>query len=164
MARNGADFRQLQQFHEKLERELQGTELEKFIKGAIKFLTAEFLRYVIPKTPVDDKSKNHVGGTLRRGWVANKEVGDGDNSNVINEFMNTVSVIKNGINYIIRVENPTEYASYVEYGHRTRNGGGMGYVEGQHFMADTEDEIGANAVEMLEDLLLEKINSALGGR
>lgn len=159
MARGGADFRELEQFTQKLEQELQGEQLEEFIKGAVKFLTAQFLMYVIPKTPVDDKSKNHVGGTLRRGWTNKQDYGENPSVSAMQDFMNDVSVLRVGNKYILRVINPTEYASYVEYGHRTRNDGGMGYVQPQHFMTKTEEEIEAHASEMLEDLLREKLAS-----
>lgn len=168
MARSGVNYRQLEQFANKLQRELQGRELEEFLKGAVKFLTAQFLAYVIPKTPVDDKNKYHRGGTLRRNWIAGKgdssfekkELTSNDVTPYVEEFMTTVSVMKLGNSkYLLRVKNNTEYASYVEYGHRTR--GGNGYVPPQHFMTDTEAEIDGSAVRMLEDLLEEKLKNLM---
>ena len=33
-----------------------------------------------------------------------------------------------------------EYAPHVEYGHRTRGGGGIGFVSGQHFLQKNVDD------------------------
>lgn len=164
-----SDFRELSRFKAKLERKLQGAELEKFMRDATKFLTAQFLAKVIEKTPVDDKSRNHRGGTLRRGWIVG---GGGDALSQANvspavlealakEFASTISVRKSGKNFIVRVDNPTPYASYVEFGHRTRNGGGMGFVEGQKFQLKTEMEIQAHASAMLGDILEQKIQEVM---
>lgn len=165
-----SDYRGLSRFAEKLERELQGAELDKFIRDATKFLVAEFLRYVIQKTPVDDKNPNHRGGTLRRGWVLGGGGGDAlSQANVspavlealAKDFVSSISVLRVGKNYIVRVINHTPYASYVEFGHRTRNGGGMGFVRGQNFQSDTEQEIQAHASEMLRDILMDKIQKVM---
>lgn len=57
--------------------------------------------------------------------------------------------------YQIEVINPVEYASYVEYGHRTR--GGKGWVEGQYFLTISEQELRTIAplllVKQLEQFL-----------
>ena len=54
-----------------------------------------------------------MGGTLRRGWTVG-------------------TVIKSGKQYNIEVINSVEYASYVEFGHRTRNH--KGWVPGQYML------------------------------
>ncbi len=168
MARR-SNYRELTRFKERLQRNLQGAELDKFIRDCTKFLMAEFLKYVIMKTPVDDKNPNHQGGTLRRGWIAGAGGDAFSQANLspsvveglAKEFMQSVNVLRVGRSFVVRVINNTAYASYVEFGHRTRNGGGVGFVEGQHFAEDTEREIETHSGEMLEYLLRKKLEGVM---
>lgn len=66
------------------------------------------LRKTKKRTPVGEY-KDHAGGTLRRNW-----------------FISDVK--KKGNNLEIEIYNPTEYAPFVEYGHRKRNNS---WVEGK---------------------------------
>jgi len=51
----------------------------------------------------------------------------------------------------IEVFNNVEYAAHVEFGHRTRGGGG--FVPGQHFLRDAVDESRENFVKDANDIL-----------
>ena len=66
--------------------------------------------------------------------------------------------------YSVTVTNPVYYASYVEYGHRQTPGRYVpaigkrlvkNWVEGQHFLKLSEEELREIAPEMLEKLLNE---------
>ncbi len=80
-----------------------------------------------------------MGGTLRRNWTI-----DG------------VEVQRVGNDYVLDVINPTEYASYVEYGHRTRGGG---WCEGRYMLTISSDEIEKLAPKLIE----QRIKAWLGG-
>lgn len=117
MARWGnADFEQLRELQERLQK-LQQIDLDKFCENASKELAARLLALVVPRTPVGqypaETGKN--GGTLRRGWTAGKQTAPG-------VYAKSLPVEKSGNQYIIRVINPVEYASYVEFGHRQTPG------------------------------------------
>ena len=56
---------------------------------------------------------------------------------------------------VIEIINPVEYASYVEFGHRTR--GGKGWVEGKFILSVAEEEIQASAPKILENKLKKKL-------
>ena len=58
---------------------------------------------------------------------------------------------------MIEIVNPVEYASYVEYGHRTRNH--KGWVAGQFMMTISEQEVQTIAPKILEN----KLKKFLGG-
>lgn len=73
-----------------------------------------------------------TGGTLRRGWTIG-------------------NVTKSADGYTVEIINPTEYASYVEFGHRTR--GGKGFVNGKFMMTISEQELEADAPRILEQKL-----------
>jgi hypothetical protein len=107
---------------------------------AIKELAARLLRKVIKRTPVGQypKSTGKKGGTLRRNWT----IGE---------------VVKTGNTYTIEVINPTEYAPYVEFGHRTPNH--MGWVEGKFMLTISEQELQKDAPK----ILMNKLKTFMGG-
>lgn len=123
---------------------LQGQDLDAFMEACAKELAARLLAKVIKRTPVGDypKSSGKKGGTLRRGWTAGKrESAKGyADSLTINHFGNT---------YVIEIVNPVEYASYVEYGHRTANH--KGWVQGRFMLTISEQEIQNIAPKVLEN-------------
>lgn len=65
-----------------------------------------------------------------------------------------------GDTYVIEVINPVEYASYVEFGHRTA--GGNGWVEGRHMLTISEEEIKRDASGILEAKLKKWLAGADG--
>ncbi|MEW9486442.1 HK97 gp10 family phage protein, partial [Clostridioides difficile] len=67
-------------------------------------------------------------------------------------YARSLPVYKQGNNYIIEVVNPTEYASYVNFGHRTKDG--KGWVKGQHFLTISEMELQSQVDKIIEKKLL----------
>lgn len=154
-----------------------------FVESCAKELAARLLRLVVKRTPVGDysheievvakrDSKNHKkgdvykkkvnpsgkkGGTLRRGWTSQKGSGsEGLNTRGAAQFVDTLKVNHFGDTYVIEIVNPVEYASYVEYGHRTRNH--KGWVKGVFMMTISEQELEKIAPKVLEN----KIKKYLG--
>jgi hypothetical protein len=168
------DFKGLEKFAKQLNK-LNKEQIELFSEKSIKELAARLLAKVIKRTPVGEYDKpvtftvpagknvkfttksgkvvNFVtknsktvtftphtgkkGGTLRRGWTIG-------------------NVTKSSDGYMVEIINPTEYASYVEFGHRTR--GGKGWVNGKFMMTISEQELEADAPKILEA----KLNKFLG--
>lgn len=174
MARGGKfDFRQV----EKLQKQIEQLERERdqFCEACAKELAARLLAKVMKRTPVgkapkldgpktvkikgsDGKSRTflskngaikqkywagYVGGTLRRSWTAG-------------------TIQKIGDAYQIEVVNPTEYASYVEYGHRQKPGRYVpalgkslkkGWVPGKFMLTISEQQLESQAPELLEKKL-----------
>ena len=148
MAKNGGcDFRDWERLRDNLK--ATDAQLQAFIESCAKELAARLLAKVIRRTPVGKhpKSTGKKGGTLRRGWTAGKSATD---------YAQSLNVQKIGDSYVIEIVNPTEYASYVEFGHRTR--GGKGWVEGRFMLTISEQEIEAAAPGILE----RKIKQILG--
>jgi hypothetical protein len=121
-----------------------------FIESCAKELAARLLAKVIKRTPVGQypSGSGKVGGTLRRGWT-------GDKSQAGSAFAGNLKVNHFGDTYVIGVENPVEYASYVEFGHRTRNH--SGWVEGKFMLTISEQEIQSAAPKVLENKLKKKL-------
>ena len=160
------DVSALKDFKQRLET-LTDSQVDAFMNRAVRECANWLLSLVIPRTPV---GKIH-GGTLRRGWLNNtgNQAGKGAGTNVsasqITARANSMNVErgKRG-GYSVTVTNPVYYASYVEYGHRQTPGRYVpaigkrlvkSWVEGQHFLKLSEEELREIAPEMLEELLNE---------
>lgn len=144
--KGGVDFRDWEKLKENLK--VTDGQLNLFIESCAKELAARLLAKVIKRTPVGQypSSSGKKGGTLRRGWTAGKSATDYAQSLRVNHFGDT---------YVIEIVNPTEYASYVEFGHRTRN---AGWVGGKFMLSISEQEIESAAPLILE----RKIKKLLG--
>lgn len=162
------DTRELDEFTEKV-KGLSEEKIQKFNEDTVKEIAAKTLAKIIERTPVGEygtKSvefttkegkkvsftahSNKAGGTLKRGWTAGKDV------DPYSFIMANSEVIKKGRTYIVFISNPVNYASYVEYGHRTVNG--TGWVDGRFMMTISEDEM----QDELPALLEKKLNDFLG--
>lgn len=144
MGRNGRmKFDELKELKKNLEN-FSKTEFNSFMESCAKELAARLLREVVLKTPVGiyPTSSGKEGGTLRRGWTAGKD------TNAKN-YAYSLKVQHSGKIYKIEITNPVEYASYVEFGHRTRSG--KGWVEGHHMLTVSEQEIQSIAPKILEN-------------
>ena len=180
----GFNANQLRRFQRKLN-EIKPEDVSGFIDACAKELAARLLATVIKRTPVGDyskevevvakrDSKNHkkgdkytkrvnpsgkVGGTLRRGWTAktHEEAAGGSGRADAKAYAASLTVNHFGDMVVIEIINPVEYASYVEYGHRTRNH--TGWVPGRFMMTISVQEIQNIAPDVLEN----KVRRFLGG-
>ena len=134
------DYDGLRRLKEQLEKINQTDE---FFTACAKELAARLLAKTIKRTPVGDypKSTGKTGGTLRRGWTA------GQNANA-KAYAESLPVQRVGGDFVIDIINPVEYASYVEYGHRTANH--KGWVEGKFMLTISAKEVQDMAPRILE--------------
>ena len=125
---------------------------DEFVESCAKELAARLLRIVVKRTPVGEypKSTGKKGGTLRRGWTGQKR-------SSAKGYADSLTVHHFGDTYVIEIVNPVEYASYIEYGHRTANH--KGWVKGKFMMTISEQELEKIAPRVLEN----KIKKYLGG-
>lgn len=151
------DYKQLQKLRDNLQR-LQEIDMDKFCEDVSKGLAARLLQLVIPVTPVGQypKSSGKKGGTLRRGWTARTEQAAKEGGKVDPKaYANALPVFRRGRNFYIEVINPVTYASYVEFGHRTRGGGG--WVAGRYFLTLAESQLESRAPAIIEKELEKKL-------
>lgn len=158
MGMGSVDMRELVKFQENLNNLASEAKRQQFCEACAKELAARLLVKVIKRTPVGDYSgapytcesgKSHkgnkisgkVGGTLRRGWTGNKRES-------AKNCVDKLSVKHSGGTYVIEIVNPVEYASYVEYGHRTSNH--KKWVPGHFMMTISENEIKRIAPQLIE--------------
>ncbi len=140
---SASDLKKLQQQLNKL----KDNKVDAFVEGCAKELAARLLTRVIKRTPPGDypKSTGKKGGTLKRGWTAGKSSSSYGGAK---EYANSLKVNHYGGFFVIEIVNPVEYASFVEYGHRTR--GHKGWVPGRFMLTISEQEIQAIAPKVLE--------------
>ena len=134
------NFRELKDFEKKLK---SMKDPDVFVESCAKELAARLLAKVIKRTPVGDypKSSGKKGGTLRRGWTGEKRAS-------ASAYVDSLTVHHFGDTYVIEIVNPVEYASHVEYGHRTANH--KGWVSGVFMMTISEQELQEIAPKVLE--------------
>lgn len=155
MARWGrCSFSQFQQFAKRFEK-LSESEIDNLCVDCARELAARLLALVIPATPVGKypRGSGNKGGTLRRGWGA-KSAKSG------REYAQSLHVTKAGNAYTVEIINPVEYASYVEFGHRTVNGG---WVPGQYMLTISEEKLKKIAPSVLEKMILKKLKEVCDG-
>ena len=139
----------MKEFRDKLKK-LQDPDA--FVESCAKELAARLLRLVVKRTLVGlyPKGSGKKGGTLKRGWTGEKRAS-------AQGYAESLKVNHFGDTYVIEIVNPVEYASYVEYGHRTANH--KGWVKGQFMMTISEQELSKIAPKVLEN----RIKKYLGG-
>lgn len=150
MANSGVNYRELDAFRRKVRASLGANQVDMFIESCAKELAARLLAKVIKRTPVGEypSGSGKTGGTLRRGWT-------GEKNQAASAYAGNLKVNHYGGVYVIEIVNPVEYASYVEFGHRTRNH--EGWVEGRFMLTISEQEIQADAPRVLENKLKKKL-------
>lgn len=105
-----------------------------------------------------------VGGTLRRGWTSKTHdeaaSGTGKRGEPAKEYAASLPVRKVGDYYKIQIINPVEYASYVEFGHRTKSGG---WVEGRYMLTISEEQLKQISPAVLQRMINKKLHEVLNG-
>ena len=157
------DFKKLKDLQTKLNK-LQPSDIDLFCEQCAKELAARLLAKVIKRTPVGEypAETGIKGGTLRRGWTAESEreaqaaaaFGGGSGAKA---YAESLKVQKVGREYHIEIVNPVNYATYVEYGHRTRDH--KGWVSGRFMLTISEQELETQSAAILE----KKLMKFLGG-
>lgn len=128
------DVKQFEELQKRVE-QLQKVDMDAFCKKIAKELAARLLRMVKQRTPVDS-------GNLRRNWQ-------------------TSELTYSDKEYKITIYNATEYAVYVEYGHRTRNH--KGWVEGRFMITKSELLLGSQVEKIIETRLKTFLEGKLNG-
>lgn len=141
MAKWGSvNFDEMQRLADSFNKALDERVIDRFIRELLTELAYRALRKVKKRTPVDS-------GDLRRKWT----VGE---------------IQRKGNGYVVEIYNNTEYASFVEHGHRKR--GGSGWVEGRFMMTISLQEIERELPRFIqkkqEDLLRQIMHGRPGKR
>ena len=174
MARNGFDTRELKKFRDNLVK--LDKNMDSIIEDCARALAARLLREVKKRTPTGEPPKfdtefkkkrktpnpekeaaeaaqyeeywgGYTGGTLKRAW-------------------HSTSVVKHGYTFTILVINQTEYAIYVEYGHRQQAGRYVpainkklkkGWAPGKFMMTISAEKIQQKAPQIVEKIIAQRL-------
>lgn len=134
----------LKEFEKQLN-QLSNTQMQQFTEQMVKELAEIEFAKIIERTPVGayPAGSGKQGGTLRRNW----SIGE---------------VVRKGEGYEIVITNNTEYASYVEFGHRTVNH--AGWVDGRFMMTISEQEMESQGPTIINRRLTAFLKEVLGGK
>lgn len=168
------DFKQLKQFEKRIER-LQKVDFDSFCRELSKEITAMLLSKVIKRTPTGKKPKFEGKKTakvqgesgksksfLTAKGAAFEEAWAGYKGGTLKRAWTILPIEKKGGNYTVTIVNNTEYASYVEYGHRQTPGRYVpalgkslkqGWAPGVFMMTMSEQEIKKQAPVIIEKRL-----------
>lgn len=137
------DVSELKEFEQQLKQLDEGA-IQQFTEQMVRELAQIVFAKIIERTPVGEypAGSGKLGGTLIRNWV----IGE---------------VIKNGNLYEIEITNSTDYASYVEYGHRTVNH--AGWVDGRFMMTISEQELESQGPAIINRRLTAFLKEVLDG-
>ncbi len=151
-------------FLEECAKELAARLLAKVIKRTP---VGDYSRYITVTAKRDSKhhkkgdkyrkqvnTSGKVGGTLRRGWTSktHEEAASSQGNQTVSsasQYANSLEINHIGNNYVIDIINPVEYASCVEYGHRTTNH--RRWVRGRFMLTLSEREIQKVSPKVLEN-------------
>lgn len=164
----GADTTELRQYIETLER--QSVELDGYYRQAARELAGRLLALVVPRTVVGHypPEMNRIGGTLRRGWVSKDQDTSFDRTQAgapcpsakeMHDWAQSLDVEVRAGTYTIKVHNPVEYASFIEYGFTKRNGE---MYPPQHMMEISVQQLEAIAPRVLEQELYKWLKKRFG--
>lgn len=128
------DVRGLTELRDKLQNTVNSGKVDDLMIDITNQLSNRALRTVKNNTPVGQYSGGRTGGHLRRNWKI-------------------TPAVKNGLVYESILYNPVYYAPFVEYGHRTRGGGG--WVEGRFMMTSAIRQVD----DVKEQYIRRKVNA-----
>ncbi len=130
------DFSEIYALAKRLKKEASPAQVKRTMAKIVNETNSKHIARVLKTTPVGELN----GGTLRQRWAHGIQAARFE-----------------GKRCVARLANNTEYAAYVEYGHRTR--GGKGWVKGQFFMSKSL----AKAPKDLKEISERELTTLLGG-
>lgn len=124
--------------------------VKEMAESAIKTAGAELLRRAMMKTP-------RVTTNLARRWTDHETPQDQLAKEIpIEQFIKKEPVEQKGNSYFLTISNSTEYAPYVEYGHRTAKG--HGWAKGHFMLTQSVPEV----EHMLPGIVDQKVKEYFG--
>lgn len=131
------DFGEFEKLAKSFKKAVDERVIERFIQDFLLEMAMRSLRRIKKRTPVDS-------GELRRNWKVGR-------------------VVRQGSSYVVEIYNNTDYASFVEFGHRT--GADLTkWVEGRFMMTIPMQEIERELPRYLEKRMTGLLNDIVNGR
>lgn len=133
MSFGNVDFTEFRKMAKNIEQATQDEAIDEILAKILMESANRVLAKTKERTPVGQypAGSGRVGGHLRRNWFLS-------------------SLERKGRSVSIEIYNTVHYASFREYGHRTRNGGGQGWVEGSFMLTLALKDIEAMLPEIVQ--------------
>lgn len=174
-SRSKVDLRELKQFQQHLE-QLEKADLDQVCRDAANQVAQILWNKVVKRTPVGVKPANIMENRKKKGSreaAIYEKYWSGYKGGTLRDAWEILPVEKVGNEYVITVINPTEYASYVEYGHRQTPGRyvpalgkrlKVNWVKGRFMLTISEQEVEKLAPGILEKLVYQAMKNAFNER
>ncbi|EQB4336207.1 HK97 gp10 family phage protein [Clostridium botulinum] len=155
------DYSDFKKMAESFQKALDERVIERWIREFLLEMAFRAERKIKKRTPVGVYS-NQVSFTTKDGKEVNFTTSSSKTGGHLRRNWQVGNVVKQGNSYIIEIFNNVDYASYVEYGHRTKNH--KGWVEGRFMATISMQEIERQLPKFLERRQVELLNQILNGR
>ncbi|ABS41487.1 MULTISPECIES: HK97 gp10 family phage protein [Clostridium] len=155
------DYSDFKNMTKSFQKALDERVIERWIREFLLEMAFRAERKIKKRTPVGVYS-NQVSFTTKDGKEVNFTTSSSKTGGHLRRNWQVGNVIKQGDSYVVEIFNNTEYASYVEYGHRTKNH--KGWVEGRFMATISMQEIERQLPKFLERKQVELLNQILNGR
>ncbi|HDK7179216.1 TPA: HK97 gp10 family phage protein [Clostridium botulinum] len=155
------DYSDFKKMAKSFQKALDERVIERWIREFLLEMAFRAERKIKKRTPVGVYS-NQVSFTTKDGKEVNFTTSSSKTGGHLRRNWQVGNVIKQGDSYVVEIFNNTEYASYVEYGHRTKNH--KGWVEGRFMATISMQEIERQLPKFLERKQVELLNQILNGR
>lgn len=185
MARWGrCDYQQLKKLNKRIE-QLSSVDVDAFIKEMVNEIAERLLTKVVKRTPVGKKPRitakktQKIKGSsgksksfLTREGEIYQKYWSGYKGGTLRDAWTILPIEKQGDKYIITVINNTEYASYVEYGHRQKAGRYVpalgkkltsNWVKGRYMLTISTQELERQAPIIIEKKLYNFMKGCFDG-
>jgi hypothetical protein len=162
MAKLGSfDFSEFKNMAGSFQKVLDERVIERWIKEFLLEMAFRAERKIKKRTPVGVYS-NQVSFTTKDGKEVSFTTSTSKTGGHLRRNWQVGNVEKRGNAYVVEIFNNVEYASYVEFGHRTRDH--KGWVEGRFMATISMQEIERQLPAFLEKKQVELLNQILNGR
>lgn len=132
------EFGDIEQMAKRFQKALDERVVDRFIQDFLLEMSMRSMRKIKKRTPVGET------GDLRKNWQLGR-------------------VERRGNSYVVEIYNNTEYASFVEYGHRTSKDL-TNWVEGRFMMTISMQEIERELPKYLAKRQMELLEQLMNGR
>lgn len=153
-----SDFKKLANSFQKA---LDERVIERWIKEFLLEMAFRAERKIKKRTPVGVYS-NQVSFSTKDGKEVNFTTRTSKTGGHLRRNWQVGSVVRQGNAYVVEIFNNVEYASWVEYGHRTKNH--KGWVEGRFMATISMQEMERELPRFMERKQVELLNQILNGR
>ena len=156
------DYKEFKKFAKQFKRKSTPSKIDNFFRLVLRELGGQLLHNVVEGTPVGQYNDGWVEFTTKDGkhvrfWASYH----GKVGGTLRNAWKLTNVTHKGNDYVIKIKNNTFYAEFVEYGHRTVNGG---FVEGRYMLKIAMDDLEKVMIKHINKNINAYLTNLMGGK